>query len=152
MGDLLRLAHVDKLHRTRRLQARRTAAAASSPAPATSFDMAVVHAAFRLRATLLRLTLEAKKNALLIEQAECRAQLLQIVMRNVVTVPGQRLNPSRRARPLPRSALRLNRHEPLALSSARRRFFALLASFGVPLHSIRRITDATSPTTPPRVI
>jgi hypothetical protein len=148
MGDVLRLAHVDRWHRARQLQARRTAAAASRPAPATSFDMAVVHAAFRLRATLLRLTLEAKKNALLIEQAECRAQLLQIVMRNVLKVPGQRLNPSRWARP----PLRLNRHEPLALSSARRRFFALLASFGVPLHSIRRITDATSPTTPPRVI
>jgi hypothetical protein len=83
MGDLLLLAYVDKLHRTRRLQARRTAAAASSPAPATPFDMTIVQAAFRLRATLLRLTLEAKKNVLLIEQAKRRAQLLHIV----VTLP-----------------------------------------------------------------
>jgi hypothetical protein len=56
-------------------------AAGASPAPATPSEVvAVVQAVLRLRAARLRLALEAKENALLVERAERMARLLKVVV------------------------------------------------------------------------
>jgi hypothetical protein len=82
MGDVIRLARLDKWRRAPQPRARSTAAA-SSAAPASPSDVvALVQALLRLRSTRLRLALETNKSALLVKRAEQMANLI------VISAPG----------------------------------------------------------------